>query len=136
MNTNYINQNSALSNQSYNDIFNELKEYAIDTFNDMKNACQDLDEVKEIYQMDECELHHEIFNMTYYIVGYYDCEKWLEKHRVSVFDGIKFCQDYERDNFGHDAVGRYDNAETLVNMIVYIIGEDVLNEEFINTLNT
>ena len=135
MNTNYINQNSALTNQSYNDIFNELKEYAIDTINDMKNVATP-SEINEINQMEMCDLHQEIFNTDYYIIGYYKCEQWLKNHDVSVFDGIKFCQDYERDNFGDDAVRSYDNAEMLVNMIVYIIGEEVLNDEFINTLNT
>tara|TARA_B100001939_G_scaffold290293_1_gene261701 strand:+ start:292 stop:687 length:396 start_codon:yes stop_codon:yes gene_type:complete len=131
MNTNYINQNSALTNQSYNDIFNELKEYATDRINEMKD-----DISFDFSQMENCELHHEIFNTNYYIIGYYKCEKWLEKHSVNIFDGIKFCQDYERENFGHEDVRSYDNAEMLVNMIVYIIGEEVLNDEFINTLNT
>jgi len=130
MNTNYINQNSALTNQSYNDIFNELKEYATDRINEMKD-----DVYCDISHMENCEFHNVIFNSDYYIIGYYKCERWLEKHAVNIFDGIKFCQDYERDNFGDDAVRSYDNAEMLVNMIVYIIGEDVLNDEFINTLN-
>jgi len=131
MNTNYINQNSALTNQSYNDIFNELKEYATDRINEMKD-----DISFDFSQMENCELHHEIFNTDYYIISYYKCEKWLKKHDVNIFDGIKFCQDYERENFGHEAVRSYTNAEMLVNMIVYIIGEEVLNEQFINTLNT
>ena len=86
--------------------------------------------------MEMCELHHEIFNLTYYKIGYYNCEQWLKNHDVSIFDGIKFCQDYERENFGNDGVRTYEDAEKLVNMITYIIGEDVLNDEFINTLNT
>lgn len=135
MNTNYINQNSALTYQSYKDIFNELKAYATDRINEMKNVSTE-SEINEINQMEMCELHHEIFNIDFYIIGYYQCQKWLDKHGVNIFDGIKFCQDYERQNFGHEAVRSYTNAETLVNMIVYIIGEEVLNEEFINTLNT
>jgi hypothetical protein len=38
-------------------------------------------------------------------------------------------QDYERDNFGNDAVQTYDNAEKLVNMIVYIVGEELIYQE-------
>ena len=131
MNTNYLNQNSALTYKSYKDIFNELKEYATDRINEMKD-----DNSFDFSCMENCELHHEIFNTDYYIIGYYQCQKWLDKHEINIFDGIKFCQDYERQNFGHDAVRSYDNAEMLVNMIVYIIGEEVLNDEFINTLNT
>jgi hypothetical protein len=36
-------------------------------------------------------------------------------------------QDYERDNFGDEGVRTYNNAEALVNMITYIIGEEVIN---------
>ncbi len=72
------------------------------------------------------DLHHEVFNQDYYIIGYYQAEQWLKKHDISVFEGIKFVQNYERDNFGDDAVRTYDNAESLVNMITYIIGEELV----------
>ena len=72
------------------------------------------------------ELHHELFNTDYYIIGYYQCEQWLKEHNISVFEGIEFVQDYERENFGSEAVKTYDNAEKLVNMIVYIVGEELI----------
>ena len=78
---------------------------------------------------DEQDLHHQLFNKDYYIIGYYVAEQWLKKHNVSVFDGIEFVQDYERENFGDDAVRTYDNAEKLVNMIAYIIGEELIYQE-------
>lgn len=72
------------------------------------------------------DLHQEAFNQDYYIIGYYQAEQWLKKHDISVFEGIEFVQNYERDNFGDDAVRIYDNAESLVNMITYIIGEELV----------
>ncbi len=77
---------------------------------------------------DAQELHHQAFNQDYYIIGYYQSEQWLKKHDISVFEGIEFVQDYERTNFGVEWVRTYDNAESLVNMITYIIGEELVNE--------
>jgi len=98
-----------------NSIKTELKKYIEDNIKDID--CHDED------------LHHELFNADYYIIGYYQCEEWLKEHDISVFEGIEFVQDYERENFGDDAVRTYDNAEKLVNMIVYIIGEELIYHE-------
>tara|TARA_B100000902_G_scaffold108276_2_gene109981 strand:+ start:11342 stop:11692 length:351 start_codon:yes stop_codon:yes gene_type:complete len=75
------------------------------------------------------DLNFRLFNEDYYIIGYYKAEQWLKKHNISVFAGIEFVQDYERENFGEDGVRNYDNAEKLVNMIVYIIGEELIYQE-------
>jgi hypothetical protein len=75
------------------------------------------------------DLHFHLFNEDYYIIGYYKAEQWLKEHNISVFEGLEFVQDYERENFGDDAIGTYDNAEKLVNMIVYIIGEELIYQE-------
>ena len=98
-----------------NSIKTELKQYIEDYINDID--CIDED------------LHHHLFNEDFYIVGYYKAEQWLKEHNISVFEGIQFVQKYERENFGVDSVRTYDNAEKLVNMIVYIIGEELIDEE-------
>lgn len=98
-----------------NSIKTELKQYIQDTIKDID--CHDED------------LHHELFNTDYYIIGYYQAEQWLKEHDISIFEAIEFVQDYERENFGDDAVRTYDNAEKLVNMIVYIIGEELIYHE-------
>lgn len=97
----------------------ELKEH-------LNDYIADNNDVK--WNSDNNDLHHEAFNQDYYIIGYYQAEQWLKKHDISVFEGIEFVQNYERDNFGDDAVRTYDNAESLVNMITYIIGEELVNE--------
>jgi hypothetical protein len=83
-------------------------------------------ELVEHIDEDEGELHHQLFNEDYYIIGYYNAEKWLKLHNVTVFEGIEYVQDYERDNFGE--CRNYTDAEKLVNMIVYVIGWSALAE--------
>lgn len=72
--------------------------------------------------------HHHAFNESEYLVYYARCDKWLLEHDIDVFEGIRICQDYERDNFGEDAVRRYTDSEKLVNMLVYIYGEELIGE--------
>ena len=79
---------------------------------------------------DENELHFSLFNEDYYLIGYYKTAQWLKKHNIEQLDAVSFVQGYERDNFGEDSVGIYDNTETLVNMLVYIIGEEIVNGLF------
>lgn len=100
-----------------NSIKEELRIY-------MNNFIKDLRD--DIF--DGQELHQQAFNQDYYIIGYYQAEQWLKKHDVSVFEAINFVQDYEREMFGADAVRSYDNAESLVNMLVYIVGEEITTE--------
>jgi hypothetical protein len=73
-----------------------------------------------------CDLHNELFNTDYYIIGYYQAEQWLIKNG-GVFRNIQTVQDYEKDNFGeiNTDIG---SSEGVVNMVVYIAGEIVLGE--------
>jgi len=98
-----------------NTIKTELKEYIKDNIND--------------YDCHDEDLHHKLFNMDYYIIGYYKAEQWLKKHDIDMCEGIAFVQYYERNNFGNDSVREYDNAEKLVNMIVYIVGEELIYQD-------
>jgi hypothetical protein len=86
------------------------------------------DEKSNYNDVDINDLHYHLFNQDYYIIGYYNAEQWLKKHNINIFQGISFVQDYEREMFGNDGMRNYDNAESLVNMIVYIIGEELLYE--------
>ena len=116
MNDNFLNS------YSINSIKDELKQYVEDNISNYD--CLGQDWTNKTYE----DLHNELFNSQYYLIGYNECEQWLKMHFVSAFDGIAFVQDYERENFGDDAVRTYDNSETLVNMITYIIGEEVVYE--------
>ena len=44
------------------------------------------------------DLHHYLINEHYFLIGYYNCRKWLEKE--SVFEAIEKIKDYEESNFG------------------------------------
>lgn len=70
-----------------------------------------------------CDLHHEIFNSGYYIVGVYEAKKALMEY--DVFDAIEKVLTYEKDNFG-EVYTDLSDPEKLVNVLFYIIGEEVL----------
>ena len=76
--------------------------------------------------------HFHAFNEDYYIIGYYQAEQWLKKHDIGEFEAAGICQRYEIDNFGESRV--YDNAETTVNMLVYICGEELLGKSDAETV--
>lgn len=71
------------------------------------------------------EIHHEVFNTDYFIIGYYQAEQWLIKNG-GVFAAIETIQDYEKDNFGEVSTD-LSNAEKVCNMLVYILGEEIIN---------
>ena len=72
-----------------------------------------------------CDLHDQVFNTDYYIIGTYEAKKALEEY--DVFKAIEKVQTYEKYNFGEFYTDLSD-PEKLVNMLFYIIGEEVLWE--------
>ena len=72
-----------------------------------------------------CDLHNQVFNTDYYIIGTYEAKKALEEY--GVFDAIEKVQTYEKENFG-EVYTDLSDPERLINMLFYIIGEEVLNE--------
>lgn len=71
------------------------------------------------------DLHNEVFNTDYYIIGTYKAKKALEDY--GVFNAIEKVQEYEKDTFG-EIYTDLSNPEDLINVLYYIIGEDVLYE--------
>lgn len=69
------------------------------------------------------DLHSEIFNTDHYIIGTYEAREALKE--FDVFDAIEKVQEYEKDNFGEVNTDLSD-PEKLVNVLYYIIGEEVL----------
>lgn len=72
-----------------------------------------------------CDLHNEVFNMNYYIIGTYEAKQALTEY--DVWDAIEKVQTYEKDTFGEIYTDLSD-PEKLINMLYYIIGEEVLYE--------
>jgi len=95
----------------------EIEEYAAEQVAEI--AAYDEDKLNDVY-----DLHNEIFNMDYYIVGYYQAAQWLG---TDAFEAIGMIQDYEKFNFGevHTDLG---SSENVANMLAYILGEEVIQE--------
>ena len=81
--------------------------------------------LKDGYAGHYCDLHHEVFNTGYYIVGTERAKEALREY--DVFKAIEKVQAYEKDNFG-EVYTDLSNPEKLVNMLFYIIGEEVIWE--------
>ena len=72
-----------------------------------------------------CDLHNEVFNTDYYIIGTYEAKETLKEY--DVFDAIELVQEYEKFNFG-EVYTDLSNPEKLVNMVYYIVGDEVICE--------
>ena len=70
------------------------------------------------------DLHHECFNTDYYIIGTQQAIDWMGSRS---WDIMNFVRSYEVDNFG-ELHTDLSNPERLVNMYVYIIGEQIVAE--------
>jgi hypothetical protein len=84
-----------------------------------------IEALREGYSGYYCDLHCELFNTSYYIIGTHEAKKALEEY--DVWEAIEKVQTYERDNFG-EVYTDLSDPEKLVNMLFYIIGEEVLFE--------
>jgi len=71
------------------------------------------------------DLHHEVFNTDYYIIGTYEAKEALKEY--DVFKAIERVQTYEEENFGKIYIDLSDPVK-VINMLYYIIGEEVLWE--------
>ena len=100
----------------------ELKNELITHILDHVNCCDDEHEFTE--------LHNECFNEDYYIIGYYQASEWLKKHNIDSFDAIDYVISYEKLTSGeiYTAI----NSESIVNMLAYILGEEVINQLDVN----
>jgi len=86
----------------------------------------------QLDNVDICEVNHHVFNTDYFIIGYYEAEKWLIDH-YGIFNAIDKIKEYEEDNFGAVSTD-LSNSVKVVNMLVYILGDEVL-QEFQTLLN-
>ena len=74
-----------------------------------------------------CDLHNEVFNTDYYIIGTWQAKEALNEY--DVFDAIETVQDYEKSTFG-EVYTDVTNPKALVNMLYYIIGEEVISDMY------
>ena len=72
-----------------------------------------------------CDLHNEVFNTDYYIIGRAEAKEALNEY--DVFEAIDLVQEYERDNFG-EVLTDLSDPEKLINMVYYIIGDEAITD--------
>lgn len=108
----------------YNKKHAEMKEQAVaDIIETLKNG----------YNGYYCDLHNEVFNTDYYIIGTYQAKEALKEY--DVFEAIELVQEYEKFNFG-EVYTDISDPEKLINMVYYIVGEEVISEMYdIKTFN-
>jgi len=90
----------------------EIRTYILDTIDEYEDTLCD-------------NLHHELFNTNYWIIGTYACKEELAK--IDVFSVLNAVRTYEKEHFG-ETITDIGDPEKLLNMYAYIIGEQVLNE--------
>lgn len=86
-----------------------------------------MDILKNGYSGYYCDLHNEVFNTDYYIIGTYEAERALTEY--GVFKAIEIVKEYEEFNFG-ELYTNISDPKRLINMLYYIIGEEVISEMY------
>ena len=71
------------------------------------------------------DLNKYLINEDYFIIGYYQARKWLEKE--SVFEAIEKIREYEQFNFG-EVTTDFSDEEKTANMLAYVLADEILNE--------
>ena len=95
----------------------EIKEYAIEQIKEK------LKYDENYLQKDILDIHFDLFNTDYYIIGSYKATKWLGN---KAFEIIEFIKDCETEQFG-EVYTDFSEPERIVNMYTYIIGEQIFN---------
>lgn len=99
----------------------ELKQHILDCINNETLTNENKD-----------EWHYYAFNEDYYIIYHSKAVKWLAKHSVNTFNAIDIVREYEIDHFGEFTTDI--NPESIVNMLAYIYGEEVLYSYDVETI--
>ena len=95
----------------------DLKEYALEAV---------INELKDGFSGYYVDLHHEVFNTTYFIIGSLEAKKALTDY--GVFDAIDTVGTYMKDAFGEIDADTLTDPEKLINMLWYVVGEEIISE--------
>lgn len=99
---------------TYNKMHEEMKQEAIEAV---------IEALENGYSGYYCDLHNEVFNSDYYIIGTYAAKEALREY--DVFQAIDLVQEYEKGQFG-EVYTDLSNPEKLINMVYYIIGDEII----------
>ena len=100
----------------YNKKHDEMRQEAIEAIIEM---------LEDGYDGYYCDLHNEVFNTDYYIIGTYEAKEALKEY--DVFEAIELAQAYEKFHFG-EVYTDLSNPEKLINMVYYIVGDEIISE--------
>lgn len=101
---------------SYNMKHESMREEAIEAI---------IEALEDGYSGYYCDLHNEVFNTDWYIVGTYEAKEALKEY--DVFEAIELVQEFEEFHFG-EVNTDLSNPEKLINMVYYIVGDGVICE--------
>ena len=83
----------------------------------------------------EDELHNELFNTDYFVIGYFEANQILKESNYNAFDVISDLIEFEENMLGESSLKTEDiNPEKVVNLLAYFYGQELL-EEIIETYN-
>ena len=85
----------------------EIREH----FNDFMEEFIKYNGVWAMVEADPMDLHHECFNMDYYIIGRYQATEWMGSEAFHIIDFVK---QYELDNWGEVSTD-FSEPEQVVN---------------------
>ena len=105
---------------TYQDKKREIKEYCIERLKEIADYCG-ADDFKDY---DVSDLHNDVFNTDYYIIGRYQAKEWMG---ADAFDMIGDVQEYEKSMFG-ECHTDLSEPEQVVNMWVYVQGYEIIDE--------
>ena len=83
-----------------------------------------LDNIDNYLGTESDDLHHNLFNTDYYIIGRYKAERWCKNNTFAIIETIK---EYEQDNFG-EVTTDFSEPEKVVNTFVYILGYEIMSD--------
>ena len=99
--------------------YDEIKEKLLDYLED--------NDLTLSQALEDDDLHNKVYNEDYFIIGYYNAEQWLIKDgRNYTFQVLEYVQQQEEYNFG--TIEKITDAERLVNLYAYWLGEEIIFE--------
>ena len=90
---------------------------------EIEHNCLESDTINERY-FDVSEFHSKLFNEEYYFVYTSQCNDFIDSQFNNAFKAIEIVKDWEESNFG--MFNTTIDAFNIANMLMYIIGEDLL----------
>lgn len=91
----------------------------------VNEAIENIIEMLQDYNGQVSELHNEVFNTYYYIIGYNDADIALREY--GVFKALREVSSFEIENFG-ETITDITDPEKVSNMLWYIVGYELLND--------